>query len=77
MVSAHYNQPLILSPGPAAGTTGPIDLAGNMALATAEALAGIVIAQMIRPGVPVIFGLQCFGANLRTGNMKYLSNSFL
>ena len=76
LVSARYNQPLIISPGPAAGTTGPIDLAGNMALATAEALAAIVIAQMVRPGVPVIFGLQCFGADLKTANISIGSPAY-
>ncbi|THB81347.1 MAG: trimethylamine methyltransferase [Desulfobacteraceae bacterium] len=69
-VSAEYNQPLIISPAPAAGTTGPINLAGNMALATAEALAGIAISQMIRPGLPVIFGLQCAGVDLQTANIS-------
>jgi len=70
LISARYNQPMILSPASTAGTTGPIDLAGNLALSTAEALACIVIAQMIRPGVPVIFGLQCNVANLQTGNIS-------
>lgn len=76
LVSAEFNQPLIMSPGPAAGTTGPIDLAGNMALATAEALACIAIAQMIRPGVPVLFGLQCFGADLNTANISIGSPAY-
>lgn len=75
-VAAEYNQPLILSPGPAAGTTGPIDLAGNMALATAEALAGIAVAQMFRPGVPVLFGLQCFGADMKTANISIGSPAY-
>jgi len=65
-----------MSPGPAAGTTGPIDLAGTMALATAEALACIAIAQMIRPGVPVLFGLQCFGADLKTANISIGSPAY-
>jgi len=69
-VSAEYNQPLIISPAPAAGTTGPIDMAGNLSLATAEALAAIAIAQMVRPGVPVVFGVQCNTADLRTGGVS-------
>lgn len=76
MVSARYNQPMIISPASTAGTTGPIDLAGNLALSTAEALAAIVIAQMFRPGVPVIFGLQCNIANLKTGNISIGSPAF-
>jgi len=76
LVAAEFNQPLIISPGPGAGTTGPIDLAGNMALATAEALACIVVAQMIKPGVPVLFGLQCFGADLKTANVSIGSPAY-
>ncbi|WP_373498487.1 trimethylamine methyltransferase family protein [Desulfococcus sp.] len=76
LAAARYGQPLIISPAPAAGTTGPIDLASNIALATAEALAGIAVAQMIRPGLPVIFGLQCYGADLRTGNISIGSPAY-
>ncbi|MCG8617602.1 MAG: trimethylamine methyltransferase family protein [Desulfobacterales bacterium] len=76
IVGARNNQPLIISPAPAAGTTGPIDLASNLALATAEALAGIAIAQMVNPGTPVLFGLQCYGADLRTGNIAIGSPAY-
>ncbi len=71
LVAARYRQPLIISPCPAAGMTGPIHLAGNLALATAEALATIAIAQMIEEGLPVIFGLQCHGADLKTGSTSF------
>lgn len=76
MVAARHNQPLILSPAPAAGTTGPIDLAANLAMATAEALAGMVIAQIHKPGTPVIFGLQCYGADLMSGNISIGSPAY-
>ena len=75
-VCAQYNQPMIITPSPAAGTTGPIDLAANMALATAEALAAIAIAQMIRPGVPMIFGVQANMANLKTGGISIGSPAY-
>ncbi len=71
-----HNQPMIISPAPAAGTTGPIGLAGNVALAAAEALATIAVIQMIRPGTPVIFGLQSYGADLRTGNIAIGSPAY-
>ena len=35
---AQYGQPLIISPGPIAGVTGPVTLAGHLVLANAEAL---------------------------------------
>ena len=46
---AQYNQPVMVTPTVMAGTTGPITLAGTMALANAEALAGIALVQMERP----------------------------
>ncbi len=76
LTCARCNQPMIISPAPAAGTTGPVDLGVNLSLATAEALACIALAQMARPGVPVIFGLQCYGADLRTGNISIGSPAY-
>jgi trimethylamine--corrinoid protein Co-methyltransferase len=76
LVTVRHGQPLIISPSPAAGMTGPINMAGNVALATAEALAGITIAQMIREGTPVIFGLQSNGADLRTGTISIGSPAY-
>ncbi len=70
VVAARYGQPILISPAPAAGTTGPINLAGNLALAAAEALAGVAIAQILSPGLPVVAGMNCVGADLRTGNVS-------
>lgn len=58
LVCSQHNQPLIISPGPMAGATGPVTLAGNLALGNAEALAGIAISQIINEGTPVVYGLQ-------------------
>jgi len=76
IIATRHNQPLLISPSPAAGTTGPIDMAANISLAAAEALAGIAIVQTLRPGIPVIFGLQCLGADLRTGNISIGSPAY-
>lgn len=74
--AGRYRQPVILSPGVAAGTTGPIDLAGNVALATAEALGLICMAQALNPGTPVIFGLQCYGSDMKTGSISIGSPAY-
>jgi trimethylamine--corrinoid protein Co-methyltransferase len=76
MTAARHGQALNISPAPSAGTTGPISLAGNLALANAETLAGIVIAQMIAEGTPVIFGLQASIADLKTGRIQIGSPAF-
>ncbi len=57
LICVKYGQPLIITPGPVCGGTGPITLAGNLALGNAEALAAIAITQMINPGTPVVYGL--------------------
>ena len=53
---ADYGQPIIVAPAVMAGTTGPVTLAGTIALSNAESLAGIAVSQMIREGSPVIYG---------------------
>lgn len=70
IVCAHYAQPMIISPAPAAGMTGPIVMAGNISLANAEALAGIAITQMLREGTPVVYGLQSYAADLQSGQIS-------
>jgi trimethylamine--corrinoid protein Co-methyltransferase len=69
-VCAAYRQPMIISPSPAAGMTGPILMAGNISLANAEALAAIAIAQMMAPGTPVIYGLQSLAADLQSAQVS-------
>ncbi len=76
LIAARHRQPMIISPCPAAGTTGPISLAGNLAMATAEALAGIAVAQMISEGVPVLFGVSAGTADLKTANLFTASPVF-
>lgn len=76
LVCSRYRQPMIFSPGPSAGTTGPVTIAGNISLANAEALAGIAISQIIRPGTPVIYGLQSTVADMRSGCVSTASPAY-
>ncbi|SDP83520.1 trimethylamine methyltransferase family protein [Desulforhopalus singaporensis] len=64
---ASHGQPVFVTPAPMEGFTAPITIAGMMALSNAEALAGIAVTQMIREGVPVVYGNQATSADLRTG----------
>ena len=51
-----------------AGATSPVTLAGLLAMHNAEILAGIVLAQLINPGTPVLYGSASTNLDLRTGN---------
>jgi trimethylamine--corrinoid protein Co-methyltransferase len=53
-----------------AGATGPVTLAGNLALQNAEVLAGIVLAQLVREGTPVIFGGASSNTEMRNGTLS-------
>lgn len=53
---ADHEIPLIYIPTIMPGASGPMTLAGSLALAIAECLAGLVMHQLRRPGAPFIFG---------------------
>lgn len=60
---------LLLSAG-MAGATAPSTIAGAIAQAVAECLAGLVYVNAVTPGAPAIFGTWPFGLDLRTGAMS-------
>jgi len=64
---ARANQCLCFTPFTLAGAMAPITLAGALAQQNAETLAGIVFAQMVRPGTPVIYGAYTSNVDMRTG----------
>jgi trimethylamine---corrinoid protein Co-methyltransferase len=66
-VYARARQALIITPFILAGAMGPATLAGTVAQQNAEALAGIVLAQMIEPGTPVVYGSFLTNIDLQSG----------
>lgn len=67
MAYARAWQPVIIATLIMAGSTGPITLAGVLAVQNAELLAGIVLAQLISPGLPCLYGSTSTNIDLRTG----------
>ncbi|MDO4541908.1 MAG: trimethylamine methyltransferase family protein [Bacillota bacterium] len=65
-VYAQHNQPIILVSAPMTGITSPIYLYSTVIMTMAELLAGLVYAQLIQPGVPVVPS-----ASLTYGNMRF------
>jgi trimethylamine--corrinoid protein Co-methyltransferase len=71
MTYAKYNQPVIVAPEAQAGATAPVTLAGLLAQQNAEVLSGIVIAELVNPGAPVLFGTVSTIMDMKTGNLAY------
>jgi trimethylamine--corrinoid protein Co-methyltransferase len=67
MVYARHRQPVIIAALAMAGSTGPVTLAGLLAMQTAELLAGIVLTQLVNPGTPAVFGSTSTNIDMRTG----------
>ena len=61
------NQVIVVTPFTLAGAMAPVTLAGALAQQNAEALAGIVMTQLVRPGAPVIYGGFTSNVDMKTG----------
>ena len=67
MALASHGQVAIVTPFTLAGAMAPVTLAGALVLQHAEAMLGIVLTQIIRPGVPVMYGAFTSNVDMRTG----------
>jgi len=54
--AARHGIPSEIISVPLTGATGPVTLSGTLVVHTAENLAGIALAQAVRPGAPVMYG---------------------
>jgi trimethylamine--corrinoid protein Co-methyltransferase len=69
MILAEYGQPALVSPEAMAGTTAPVTLAGLLVQHNAEVLSHIVMAQVVNPGTPVMYGSVSTIAEMRRGTV--------
>lgn len=68
--------PVIYAPAPSGGATAPVTLAGNIVLALAEGLVGVVISQLKKKGTPIILGGVITVMDMRTMNFCYGAPEF-
>ncbi|MFN2111928.1 MAG: trimethylamine methyltransferase family protein [Anaerolineales bacterium] len=66
-VYARNRQAVIITPFIMAGAMSPVSLAGTLIQQNAEALAGLVYAQMVQPGTPVVYGSFMTNVDLKSG----------
>jgi len=67
---ARNGVPVSISPGPMAGASSPVTLAGTMVQANAEFLSGLVISQVASPGAPVIYACWARHLDQKTANVS-------
>src|SRR6202163_1337537 len=61
------NQVVVMTPFTLAGAMAPVTLAGALAQQHAEALAGLVLTQVARPGAPFIYGGFTSNVDMKSG----------
>ncbi len=68
--SQHPSRVIMISPDIMMGATGPVTLAGTLVQHNAEVLAGVVLAQLVGPGTPVIYGCVSTAMDLRVAEIS-------
>ncbi len=68
---ATFGQPVVVTPFTLAGAMTPATLAGALAQQNAEALFMIALAQIARPGAPVVYGGFTSNVDMRTGSPAF------
>ena len=71
MALAAHGQVLAITPFTLAGAMSPVSVTGALVQQHAEAMAGIVLTQIVRPGVPVMYGGFTSNVDMRTGSPAF------
>lgn len=74
---ARKGQPVIVTPFTLSGAMAPVTLPGAVMQQTAEALAAIVLLQIVNPGTPVVYGCFTSNVDMRTGAPAFGTPEFI
>ncbi len=66
-----FGHPFQIYTIPSTGTTSPVTLAGTLALMVAELLSGLVLTQLVNPGVPVRLMGYAGTSDMRSGDFTF------
>lgn len=64
-------QPVICTPFLLMGAMSPVTIAASLAQQIAEALTGIALVQLVRPGAPVVFGSFLSNIDMQSGSPQF------
>jgi trimethylamine--corrinoid protein Co-methyltransferase len=76
LLMAEYELPIVHSPAPLMGGTGPITMASGLAMSVAEILSSIVVHQLKWPGAPFVLGAGLHHMDMRATQICYASPEF-
>jgi trimethylamine---corrinoid protein Co-methyltransferase len=76
LLMAEIGLPVVHSPAPMMGSSGPIHLAGELALCNAEILSGLVLHQLKNPGAPFVYGAGPHHFDMRSVQICYGAPEF-
>jgi trimethylamine--corrinoid protein Co-methyltransferase len=68
---AELGIPLIYAPAPSAGATAPRSVTSVVVVGNSEALSGLVLHQLVRPGAPFVYGAGGGALDMRTAIEAY------
>jgi trimethylamine--corrinoid protein Co-methyltransferase len=71
MEFAVHGQLMIVTPFTLAGAMAPVTIPGALTLAHAEALFGITLSQIVRPGAPVMYGSFTSNVDMKSGSPAF------
>jgi trimethylamine--corrinoid protein Co-methyltransferase len=74
---ARSGQVSVITPFTLAGAMAPVTMPGALVLQHAEALAGITLAQIVRPGAPVIYGSFTSNVDMKSGSPAFGTPEFV
>ncbi|MEZ5777161.1 MAG: trimethylamine methyltransferase family protein [Paracoccaceae bacterium] len=74
---AEAGQATIITPFTLMGAMAPVTIAGALTLQHAEALAGIALSQLARPGAPVVYGSFTSNVDMKSGSPAFGTPEFV
>ena len=77
MAMAEFGQAVAITPFTLSGAMAPVTLAGALTLQHAEAMAGIALTQIVRPGAPVLYGGFTSNVDMKTGSPAFGTPEYL
>lgn len=76
IMMAENELPVVHSPAPLMGGTGPITMASGLAMSIAEIFSSLVVHQLTNPGAPYIFGAGLHHMDMKAAQICYASPEF-